>query len=89
MILLRWNAKFKKRLAQYLKKYPQKKELIKEKLATFSKNPYSYELRNHKLSGKLNESRAISVDYDCRIVFTELNEREVFLIDIGSHDEVY
>jgi len=29
------------------------------------------------------------VAYDCRVVFQFLDERNVLLIDIGKHDEVY
>lgn len=51
-------------------------------------------LRTHKLSGKLVSYLACSCGYDCRIVF-ELEKSHdgateiVFLVDIGTHDDVY
>lgn len=55
----------------------------------FTQEPFSPELRNHKLSGKLKELRAIVIEYDCRIVFSMVDEDTALLINIGSHDEVY
>ena len=55
----------------------------------FLASPFSPQLRTHKLSGKLKELWAFSVDEDCRVVFEFLGEDKVLLIDIGSHDEVY
>ena len=42
-----------------------------------------------KLTGKLSGLWAFSIDYDCRVIFKFLNDHEVLLIDIGTHDEVY
>jgi mRNA-degrading endonuclease YafQ of YafQ-DinJ toxin-antitoxin module len=55
----------------------------------FSADPFNKQLRTHKLTGKLQGLWAFSVDYDVRVVFSFLNENEVLLIDLGSHDEVY
>jgi mRNA-degrading endonuclease YafQ of YafQ-DinJ toxin-antitoxin module len=56
---------------------------------TFTDNPHHHSLRTHKLSGKLRGLWAFVVAYDCRVVFQFLDERNVLLIDIGKHDEVY
>jgi mRNA-degrading endonuclease YafQ of YafQ-DinJ toxin-antitoxin module len=60
-----------------------------ERLDLFMMNPFSPQLRTHKLSGKLNGLWAFSVDDDCRVIFDFPGEKRVFLIDVGSHDEVY
>jgi mRNA-degrading endonuclease YafQ of YafQ-DinJ toxin-antitoxin module len=57
-------------------------------------DPYNPILRTHKLKGKLSGAYACSVEYDCRIIFSfeynqEIEETEIMLIDIGTHDEVY
>lgn len=52
-------------------------------------DPHAPELKNHKLSGKLKDLRAISVEYDCRIVFTFVDENTALLVSIGTHNEVY
>jgi mRNA-degrading endonuclease YafQ of YafQ-DinJ toxin-antitoxin module len=48
----------------------------------------------HKLKGSLADCYACSVNYGDRIVFRfvqnpESGEEEIFLLAIGSHDEVY
>jgi len=59
-------------------------------LIYFVKNPFSVELKNHKLSGKLKDFRAIVIEYDCRIIFKMIDkDTAALLISIGSHDEVY
>jgi mRNA-degrading endonuclease YafQ of YafQ-DinJ toxin-antitoxin module len=46
-------------------------------------------LKNHKLSGQLKGLRAISVAYDCRIVFSMVEDDTALLVSIGTHNEVY
>ncbi len=55
----------------------------------FSSNPFSKQLRTHKLAGTLKGLWAFRVDYDTRIIFSFITDDEILLIDIGSHDEVY
>jgi len=44
----------------------------------------------HPLKGRHKDKHAISLTYAYRIVLIiVLNEREIALLDIGSHDEVY
>ena len=89
MIKLIWNKNFEKSLKRYVKKHPEKESKIKEKLKLFTEEPFSPELKNHKLSGKLKDLRAIVVEYDCRIVLKFIDEGTALLINIGSHEEVY
>ncbi len=89
MIQLTWNKNFEKALKKYIKKHPELESRIQEKLRLFVEEPYSAELRNHGLSGKLNDLRAIVIDYDCRLVFKFIDEETALLVNIGSHDEVY
>ncbi len=51
-------------------------------------------LKVHKLHGQLEGLYACSVEYDLRIVFDiaqnpETNEKEILLVDIGTHEDVY
>lgn len=90
MIKLIWDSSIKK---SYKKRIGNNNQLMKKfwnALKLFTNNPFDSRLKTHKLTGKLDGLWAISVDYDCRIVFKFLNDNdEVLLIDIGSHDEVY
>jgi addiction module RelE/StbE family toxin len=89
MIRLEWSSRFEKSLKKWIIKHPESRELIKQKLELFITNPYAPELKNHKLSGQLKDLRAISVTYDCRIVFAMVEENVALLVAIGTHDEVY
>jgi addiction module RelE/StbE family toxin len=58
-------------------------------MESFSQNPFNPRLRTHKLTGQLEGLWALSIDYDCRVIFQFIDKNEVLLIDIGGHDEVY
>ncbi len=60
-----------------------------EKLTLFKDNPYNTVLKTHKLSGKLKDFSAFSIDYKTRVVFKFISNTKVLLIDIGYHDSVY
>jgi mRNA interferase YafQ len=89
MIRLEWSGRFEKSLKKWIAKHPESREIIKQKLEQFSANPCDPELKNHKLSGQLKDLRAISVAYDCRIVFAMVEENTALLVAIGTHDAVY
>jgi len=89
MINLSWDKNFGRSLKRHIKKHPESEDKIKEKLRMFTEEPYAPALRNHKLSGKLKDLRAIVVEYDCRIVFKFIDDDTALLIGIGSHEEVY
>ena len=89
MIKISWTNKFRKKLENYLAKYPLSKAKLMETLALFAENPNHPKLKKHKLSGKLKDSQAIAVEYDCRIVFYMPETNEAVFTNIGSHDDVY
>lgn len=57
-------------------------------LRRFAADPRDPLLRTHKLKGELADYWAFSVDDDLRVVFRWEGE-EVFLVNLGSHHEVY
>jgi mRNA-degrading endonuclease YafQ of YafQ-DinJ toxin-antitoxin module len=89
MIRLEWSSRFEKSLKKWIEKHPESREVIRQRLEQFSVNPFDPELKNHKLSCQLKGLRAISVAYDCRIVFAMVEESTALLVVIGTHDEVY
>ncbi len=77
-----------------LKKQPDLREEIEETLRLLLDNPFNSRLETHKLKGKLSGTWACSVGYDLRIIFDFVREKDkkeddIFLIEIGTHDEVY
>jgi len=89
MIRLEWSSAFERALKKWMVKHPADRELIKSKLEAFMENPFSPELKNHKLSGPLKGLCAISIAYDCRIVYSMVEDNTALLVSIGTHEEVY
>ena len=73
---------------QFKKLTPQvKKQAIKAELL-FRKDPFSPRIKTHKLTGKLSNLWAFSIDYRNRIIFEFIDEGKVVFYRIGSH-EIY
>jgi len=89
-----WSGTFKKAYKRTVKKYPNLTKDIEKALKILVEDPFDPRLETHKLKGKLSGTWACRVDYDLRIIFNfvkQKNEKEdgVFLIEIGTHEEVY
>jgi addiction module RelE/StbE family toxin len=89
-----WSAGFVRKFKRLVKKNPQLKIQIERTLELLTENPFNSSLRTHKLKGDLDGVWSCSVDYDNRILFefvinSDLGEEEIFLLALGSHDEVY
>lgn len=89
MIELIWGSSFRKAYKKIIKVNPHLKNKIIKCLELFANDPFHSSLNTHKLSGKLKDLWAFSVDNDCRIVFNFLDDGNAIMIDIGKHDEVY
>ncbi len=89
-----WSNTFVRAFKRVSKRYPTLKHDIEDGLKLLAQNPFFPSLETHKLKGKLNGSWACSVKYDLRIVFDFVKsetqkEDDIFLIEMGTHDEVY
>jgi addiction module RelE/StbE family toxin len=87
-MIIKYHKEF---LKNYRKRiYPNKKltEQFKTQLQKFIDNPTDPILRDHKLIGKKQSFRAFSVTGDIRVVY-KLENSEIWLYDIGSHNQVY
>jgi mRNA-degrading endonuclease YafQ of YafQ-DinJ toxin-antitoxin module len=62
--------------------------MLRGALRRFAVDPKDPLLRTHKLTGDLDRYWAFSVDDDLRVLFRWEGD-EVFLVILGSHDEVY
>ena len=89
MIKVYWDQGFKKTYRKRVKNEPLLKKKFWTVLEIFSKDPFEPRLRTHKLSGKLEGLWALTVTFDCRLIFRFVEEDEVLLIDICGHNEVY
>ncbi len=62
--------------------------MLRAALRRFAADPSDPLLRVHKLKGELRDYWAFSVDDDLRVLF-RWDGDVAFLVNLGSHDEVY
>jgi mRNA-degrading endonuclease YafQ of YafQ-DinJ toxin-antitoxin module len=62
--------------------------MLRAALRRFVADPADPVLRVHKLKGELADYWAFNVDEDLRVLF-RWDGDEAFLVNLGSHDEVY
>ncbi len=62
--------------------------MLRAALRRFAADPQDLLLRTHELKGDLDAYWAFSVDGDLRVLF-RWDGDEAFLLNLGSHDEVY
>jgi mRNA-degrading endonuclease YafQ of YafQ-DinJ toxin-antitoxin module len=77
-----------------LRKHPELDVTIEQTLQLLLDDPFHPSLETHKLKGKLAGAWACRAGYDLRIVFDFCagdwpGEKDILLINMGSHDEVY
>ena len=83
-------APFLKRAKKLLQKHPDLRGSYQTVLATLRTDPFAPSLRTHQLRGELEGCWGVSITYDYRLVVTiRITAREIELLDIGAHDEVY
>jgi addiction module RelE/StbE family toxin len=84
------SRNFEKKLKKFIKKNPELKAILKEKLQILQKNPFDPKLKTHKLSGNLKDFYSFWLTYEYRIVIKIYpKEKLVEFYAIGTHDEVY
>ena len=85
-----YDDAFEKTLAKYKSSLNQtERNRFRKQFEIFKEDMFDKRLRTHKLKGGLREYYAFSVNYTDRVVFKILDDGGVYLIDIGSHEEVY
>ena len=81
---------FLRQARKFFKRHPDLRPRFAEVLGDLQNDPFQPPLELHALSGKLAGCYAVSLTYSYRITLTLLvSEKEIILLDIGSHDEVY
>jgi len=90
MYKLVFSENYKKKEIKFLKKH---KDLFEKYIKTLNmlRNDPSYpSLRLHKLKGSLKDYYSVSINMSYRIVIDLIIiDNEIYLLDIGSHDEIY
>lgn len=79
------SSRFRRRAA---KLDERRRALLRAALRRFAAGPRDQLLRTHRLKGDLAAYWAFSVDDDLRVLF-RWDGDVAFLVNLGSHDEVY
>ena len=76
--------------ASSLRKHPELQARFTQVVNDLHLNPFSASLAYHHLGGKHVGLQAVSLTGSYRITLTVVfTEKEIILLDIGSHDGVY
>ena len=87
---LKQTDSFKKSSKKFFKKHRNLIERFGIITSKLNNNPFDMSLKTHKLKGNLSNKYACSLNYEYRIILTiEIIDKEIYLVDIGTHDEVY
>lgn len=94
MTTLLWSSSFVLSLKRKTRRQPGLRDRVEQTLRRLSEDPFHPLLHTHKLTGQLSGTWACNVGYDVQILFEfvqnpESGEEEIFLLTVGSHDEVY
>ncbi|KKS13089.1 hypothetical protein A2617_01645 [Candidatus Daviesbacteria bacterium RIFOXYD1_FULL_41_10] len=73
--------------AKQIKKLtPEEKSLLSKFEKKFRQNPFSPDLKTHKLSGKLKNYWACSINYKIMVIFELQMNNKIILVNIGGHN---
>ena len=85
-----WTSHFTRSANKFSQDHPDLKKRFAKVLSDLEQDPLQPHLRLHPLKGELKGMHAVSLTHSYRITLTlKITEKEILLIDIGSHDEVY
>jgi len=75
---------------RFFKAHPDLKPRFTRLIIDIQNDPFAPHLKMHPLKGKLLGCYAVSLTYSYRVTLTlAILEKEIVLLDIGSHDDVY
>ncbi len=90
MFTLVWSAGFTRSAEKFIKSHPDLRQKLAASLRDLENDPFQPHLKYHQLGGNLKGVKAVSITYSYRITLTiVVSDKEIILLDVGSHDEVY
>ncbi len=90
MYALVWTAHFSRAARKFVKRHPELKKKVAVIPHDLEKDPFQLHLDYRHLGGKQTGVQAVSITDSYRITMTVIiTKKEIILLDIGSHDEVY
>jgi mRNA-degrading endonuclease YafQ of YafQ-DinJ toxin-antitoxin module len=90
MYTLLWTAHFTRSAQKFTRRHPLLKKKVASILRDLEKDPFQAHLVYHHLGGKQAGIQAVSITDSYRLTLTVMiTKKEIILLDIGTHDEVY
>jgi mRNA-degrading endonuclease YafQ of YafQ-DinJ toxin-antitoxin module len=85
-----FSASYEKIERRFLRRHPDLLDRYHKTLALLEQDPTHPSLRLRALEGRLAGLHAVAMTLQFRITLElELREREIILVNVGSHGEVY
>lgn len=90
MYTLIWSAGFSRAAEKFSRHHPELQKKFASILRELENDPFQPHLKYHRLGGDLRGVQAVSITYSYRITLTiVVTDKEIILLDVGSHDDVY
>lgn len=90
MVALIWTPRFTRSAKKFTQNHSELKIKFANILRDLERDPFQPHLKYHQLGGKLKGIQAVSLIDNYRITLTVvISDKEIMLLDVGSHDEVY
>jgi mRNA-degrading endonuclease YafQ of YafQ-DinJ toxin-antitoxin module len=87
---LLWTDTYLRTAKKFIRRHPDLESELETVLNQLEEDPRAPRLRLHALQGKHRGEHAVSLTYSHRIVLVlRVLAKEIVLLDIGTHDEVY
>ncbi len=90
MYIIQTTDQFLRQAKKFFKKHRDLKARFGKLITALAKDPFQPALELYPLTGKLEGIWAASLTFRYRVTLTlMITEKEIILLDIGSHEEVY
>ena len=90
MFKILYSHSYEEKVKRFLKKHPELIKQYKKTLELLELNPYHPSLRLHQFKTSSFQGFSVSINLSYRISLEFLiTEKEVLLINIGDHQEIY
>jgi mRNA-degrading endonuclease YafQ of YafQ-DinJ toxin-antitoxin module len=87
---LLWTDTYLRTARKFIRRHPELGSELEDVLKQLEDDPRAPRLRLHALQSKHRGKHAVSLTYSHRIVLVlRVVAKEIVLLDIGTHDEVY
>ena len=85
-----FTEQYTRRVVQFVKRHPDALGQYTKTLELLEANPPHPSLRLHALKGRLEGLSSVSINMKYRITLEMIvTEKEIILINVGDHDQVY